>query len=343
MVNISSGTTGRVGVLLINLGTPEATDYLSIRRYLQEFLSDRRVVELPRIIWWPVLNGIILTFRPSKSAKAYKSIWNNELNESPLKSITRAQSDALGIRLGRAHQGLVVKWAMRYGRPSIEAGIKGLMREGAERILLVPLYPQYSATTTATVFDKAAEALAKMRAQPAVRTLPPFPDDVAYINALAASINRQFETLDPRPDDLLLSFHGLPVSYVEKGDPYRDHCLLTADMLKKALRWPDQHFHVSFQSRVGRTEWLTPYTDETIARLAKDGVKTLAVATPGFIADCVETLEEIAIAGGELFHENGGEHFTCLECLNASDEGIDMLEKLIRRELSGWIGQVNSE
>lgn len=334
----SAGAAGRVGVLLINLGTPEATDYLSIRRYLQEFLSDPRVVEVPRLIWWPVLNGIILTFRPSKSAKAYKAIWNEELDESPLKTITRSQAEALQARFGKTHPDLIVKWAMRYGRPSIEAGIKGLMREGAERILLVPLYPQYSATTTATVFDKAAEALGRMRAQPAIRTLPPFPDDAAYIAALAASVREQVAALDPQPADLLLSFHGLPVAYVEKGDPYRDHCLRTAAALRQAFGWPEEKFHLSFQSRVGRAEWLTPYTDETIARLAREGVKNLAVVTPGFIADCVETLEEIAIAGGETFHENGGENFTCLACLNDSDQGIDMLEVLLRRELSGWIG-----
>ena len=212
------------------------------------------------------------------------------------------------------------------------------LREGAERILLVPLYPQYSATTTATVFDKAAEALGKMRAQPAIRTLPPFPDDAAYIAALAASVREQVAALDPQPADLLLSFHGLPVAYVEKGDPYRDHCLRTAAALQQALSWPEDKFHLSFQSRVGRAEWLTPYTDETLARLAREGVKTLAVVTPGFIADCVETLEEIAIAGGETFHENGGENFTCLACLNDSDQGIDMLEVLLKRELSGWIG-----
>lgn len=338
MSNKASAKGKGVGVLLINLGTPEATDFLSVRRYLQEFLSDRRVVEVPRLIWWLVLNGIILTFRPSKSAKAYKAIWNKELDESPLKTITRAQADALQARFANTHPDLIVKWAMRYGRPSLEAGIKGLMREGAERILLVPLYPQYSATTTATVIDKAAEALAKMRAQPAIRTLPPFPDDAAYIEALAASVRAQVATLTPQPADLLLSFHGLPVAYVEKGDPYRDHCLRTAAALQKALGWPEAKFHLSYQSRVGRAEWLTPYTDATVARLAREGVKSLAVVTPGFVADCVETLEEIAIAAGETFHENGGENFTCLACLNDSDQGIDMLEVLVRRELSGWIG-----
>lgn len=343
MGNNSAVAGERIGVLLINLGTPEATDYLSIRRYLQEFLSDRRVVEMPRLFWWPLLNGIILTFRPSKSAKAYRAIWNQELNESPLKTITRAQSEALGAQMQAAYPDLLVKWAMRYGRPSLEAGIKGLIRDGAERILLVPLYPQYSATTTATVFDKAAEALGRMRAQPAIRTLPPFPDDAFYIEALAASITSQMQALAPRPRDLLLSFHGLPQAYVEKGDPYQDHCLRTAAALKAELQWPESHFHVSFQSRVGRAEWLRPYTDQTIARLAEEGVGNLAVVTPGFIADCVETLEEIAILGKQTFQQHGGGHFTCLDCLNASEFSIDMLEKLVRRELSGWLDPVKSE
>ncbi len=327
---------GRIAALIVNLGTPEATDYWSIRRYLKEFLWDRRVVEVPRPVWWLILNGIILTFRPKKSGRAYDRIWNKARGESPLKTITRAQAEKLGQSFARSHPDLIVDWAMRYGKPSIEERINALAAQGVDRILLFPLYPQYSATTSATVVDKTAEALMKMRAQPSLRTVPPFPDDPLYIEALAGSIQAQLEDMPEKPEDLLLSFHGLPQSYVAKGDPYQDHCQRTAAALHKALGWPDTHFHIAFQSRVGRAEWLRPYTDETIANLAKQGVKNLAVITPGFIADCVETLEEIAIGGRETFRANGGENLTCLACLNDSEPGVAMLHTIITREISGW-------
>ncbi len=279
--------SGRLAVLLVNLGTPEATDFWSVRRYLKEFLSDRRVVEMPRIIWWPLLNGIILTLRPKKSGHAYDSIWNRELNESPLKTITRAQAEGVAQKFASTQPELIIDWAMRYGKPSIEERIASLAEQGVDRILLFPLYPQYSATTSATVVDEAARSLMKMRAQPSLRTVPPFPDNPAYIRALGISIEKQLAAMSARPEHLLLSFHGLPQSYVDKGDPYQKHCMASADALQKFLNWPDELFHVAFQSRVGRAEWLRPYSDETIISLAQAGVKNLAVATPGFVADCV--------------------------------------------------------
>jgi len=330
-------TGARTAVLIVNLGTPEATDFWSIRRYLKEFLMDPRVVEMPRLIWWFILNGIILTFRPKKSGRAYDKIWNHERGESPLKTITRAQAEKLARNFAELYPDLIIDWGMRYGHPSIEERIGSLTRQGVNRILLFPLYPQYSATTTATVVDKAAQVLMKMRAQPALRTVPPFPDDPVYIDALAISIRKQLEAMPRQPDDLLLSFHGLPESYVEKGDPYQRHCEATAAALQSALGWPKAHFHFAYQSRVGRAEWLRPYTDETIAALARDGVKNLAVVTPGFVADCVETLEEIAIVGREVFRQNGAEDLTCLACLNDSDEGIAMLQSIITREICGWV------
>jgi len=327
---------GRVAALIVNLGTPEATDYWSIRRYLKEFLWDPRVVEVPRPLWWLILNGIILTLRPKTSGRAYDKIWNRELGESPLKTITRSQAEKLSQSLAGPHPDLLIDWAMRYGKPSIEERIKSLSAQGVDRILIFPLYPQYSATTTATVVDKTAQTLMKMRAQPSLRTVPPFPDDPVYIEALASSITSQLEAMAQTPEDLLLSFHGLPQAYVEKGDPYQDHCLRTAKALRKTLDWPQAQFHLAFQSRVGRAEWLRPYTDETIAALAQKGVKNLAVLTPGFIADCVETLEEIAIGGDETFRAHGGENLTCLTCLNDSQQAISMLQAIISREISGW-------
>ena len=328
---------GGIAALIVNLGTPEATDYWSIRRYLKEFLWDRRVVEMPRPLWWLILNGVILTFRPKRSGRAYDRIWNHEQGESPLKTITRSQAQKLAQSLSAAHPGLLVDWAMRYGKPSIEERITELHAQGAERILLFPLYPQYSATTTASVVDKAAEALMKMRAQPSLRSVPPFPDDPLYITALRDSIQNQIAAMEEKPEDLLLSFHGLPESYVEKGDPYQEHCQRSAKALRRALDWPQAHFHIAFQSRVGRAEWLRPYTEETIAALARKGVRNLAVVTPGFIADCVETLEEIAIGGAETFRANGGQNLTCLACLNDSDPAISMLRAIIDREISGWV------
>ena len=327
---------GRIGVLLVNLGTPDATDYWSMRRYLGEFLSDPRVIEVPRLIWWPILNLIILTFRPTKSGRNYASIWNKERNESPLRTITRSQAEKLAPRFADDKR-ILVDWAMRYGTPSIPERLKAMKDAGCERILIAPLYPQYAASTTATVNDKAFETLKAMRWQPAIRTLPPYHDDPVYIDALARSMQRSIASLDFEPEIVLSSFHGLPKSYFDKGDPYHCHCHKSARLLRERLGWTKEKLKLTFQSRFGRAEWLQPYTDATVEGLAKNGVKRIAVISPGFAADCVETLEEIAGENRDIFLEHGGEKFAALPCLNDSEESIDLFEHLVRRELSGWI------
>ncbi|WP_018699708.1 ferrochelatase [Amorphus coralli] len=328
---------GRVGVLIVNLGTPEGTDYWSMRRYLKEFLSDRRVIEVPRAIWWPILNLIILSTRPQKSGEAYETIWNKERDESPLKTITRSQSDTLSGLMEGKDPRLVVDWAMRYGKPSIVERMQALKEQGCEKILVVPLYPQYAASTTATVNDKAFEALAGMRWQPALRTAAPWHDDPVYIEALAASLTRHLEGLDFEPEVILTSYHGLPESYLRKGDPYHCHCHKTTRLLRERLGWPEERLRVTFQSRFGKEPWLQPYTDVTVKELAQSGVKRLAIMTPGFVSDCLETLEEIAIQNGEFFHEAGGEQFAAIPCLNDSPEGMRVLQTVIERELQGWL------
>jgi len=329
--------TGRIGVLVVNLGTPDGTDYWSVRRYLKEFLSDRRVVETPRLIWWPILNGIILSTRPQKSGEAYATIWNKELNESPLRTITRSQAEKLGHHFAGRDGRVIVDWAMRYGTPPIGERLEAMVKAGAERVLIVPLYPQYSAATTATVNDKAFEALARMRWQPAVRTVPPYHDDPVYIAALADSIRAHLATLDFEPEVVLASFHGLPQEYFDRGDPYYCHCQKTVRLLREALGWDAGKLPITFQSRLGRKAWLRPYTDETVAALAKDGVKRLAVVMPGFSADCLETLEEIAGQNAEIFEENGGEYFAAIPCLNDSEPGMRVIRAIVERELSGWL------
>jgi protoporphyrin/coproporphyrin ferrochelatase len=326
---------GRIGVLLINLGTPDATGYWAMRRYLKEFLSDARVIEVNRAVWWFVLNAIVLTRRPFKSGEAYRLIWNKERDESPLRTVTRAQAEKIAARLAKDPR-LVVDWAMRYGNPSIESRLEALQREGCDRILLFPLYPQYSAATTATACDKAFDALKEMRWQPAIRVVPPYYDDPAYIEALAASMREGLSRLDFEPELVIASFHGLPQTYFEKGDPYYCHCVKTVRLLREALGWPEERLRLTFQSRFGRAEWLKPYTAQTIAELAGSSVKRLAVITPGFAADCIETLEEIAIRGGETFREHGGERYAALPCLNDSAPSIAALSAIAARELGGW-------
>jgi len=326
---------GRVGVLLANLGSPAGTDYGSMRRYLKEFLWDRRVIEVPRPVWWAILNGIVLTTRPQKSGHAYETIWNKERNEAPLITITRAQAEKLGERL--AGDGVMVDWAMRYGAPAIGERLKAMKAQGCDRILVAPLYPQYAAATTATANDVAFKALQQMRWQPAVRTMPPYHDDAAYIDALAESLTTGLAGLDFEPELVLASFHGLPRAYLDKGDPYHCHCQKTTRLLREKLGWPEERLRICFQSRFGRAEWLQPYFDETVTELARGGTKRLAVIMPGFSADCLETLEEIAIRGGETFREHGGEHYAAIPCLNDSDPGMRLIETLVRRELAGWI------
>jgi ferrochelatase len=324
--------SGGVGVLLVNLGTPDAPDPRSVKRYLAEFLSDRRVVEIPALLWQPILRGIILNTRPKKSAHAYGQVWTEA--GSPLAAITAEQAARLQARLGECAK---VSYAMRYGRPEIGAALQALMDAGCERILLAPLYPQYSAATTATVVDKAADQLRTMRWQPALRTLPPYHDDPAYIAALAADLGGQIDALDFRPDVLLLSFHGMPERTLHLGDPYHCQCRKTARLLEAALARPDLRVETSFQSRFGRAKWLEPATDEVLEAEAKAGTRRLAIAAPGFSADCLETLEELAIRGREQFLAAGGEKFAALACLNAGDAGMDMLDALVRRELAGWV------
>lgn len=324
--------SGRIGVLIVNLGTPEAAEPGAVKRYLAEFLSDKRVIEIPQLVWQPILRGIILNTRPKKSAEAYAKVWTE--GGSPLAVITREQAEELQERLGDSVR---VCYAMRYGNPSIPDQIKALQDQGCDRILLAPLYPQYCAATTATVVDKAAEALGAMRWQASLRTLPPYYDDPTYIDALASDISGQLDALKFAPEVLLLSFHGMPQRTLDLGDPYHCHCRKTARLLEEKLAKSDLRIETSFQSRFGKAKWLEPATDETLVKEAQAGTRRLAIAAPGFAADCVETLEELAIAGREQFTDAGGEDFAVLSCLNTSDAGMGMLEAIIKRELSGWI------
>jgi ferrochelatase len=319
-----------IGVLLINLGTPDAPEVHAVRRYLAEFLSDRRVIEIHPIAWKPILHGIVLRTRPKKSAEAYNQVWTNE--GSPLRAIAHRQAEALRGRL----TGVSIHYAMRYGNPGIAAAMDNMVREGCTRIIAAPLYPQYCAATTATANDAVFAALASMRWQPALRTLPPYYDDPFYIGAVAKNVKRQLQALDFEPERLLLSFHGMPVRTLELGDPYHCHCLKSARLVSEAL---GREVDVAFQSRFGRAKWLEPATDATLAAYAKRGVTSVAVAAPGFSADCIETLEELGIRGRRTFLDAGGHKFALLDCLNDSLEGIDMLANLIGRELAGWRDQ----
>ncbi|MGN6279507.1 MAG: ferrochelatase [Sphingomonas sp.] len=318
----------RIGVLLINLGTPDAATPRAVKRYLGEFLSDKRVVEIPGLIWQPILRGIILNTRPKKSAHAYGQVWRAD--GSPLAAITKAQAGALADAFG---PGVIVDWAMRYGTPSIAERLAALKDQGCERILLAPLYPQYCAATTATANDKAFAALAGMRWQPAVRTLPPYYDDPLYIDALKAMIEAELGALDFAPQAVVASFHGMPRRTLELGDPYHCHCAKTARMLGDAM---GRELVLAFQSRFGRAKWLEPATDATLAAFPAKGVTRVAIVAPGFSADCLETLEELAIRGRETFVAAGGTHFAYLPCLNDSAIGIAMLTSILSRELAGW-------
>src|SRR6188508_2489172 len=313
---------GRIGVLIVNLGTPDATDAGSVRRYLREFLSDKRVIENQGLIWKFVLNAIILPRRPRVKGRDYEKIWNRERNESPLKTITRAQAAKLRATIEAVDPTIMVDWAMRYGNPSLETRIEALAKAGCERILLLPLYPQYAAATSATVCDIAFLTLIKMRDQPALRVVPPYYDDPVYIEALASSIEAELRRLPFAPELILASFHGIPKSYVDEGDPYPLHCAETVRLLRARMGLDESKLMLTFQSRFGKAEWLQPYTDKTVEALAQRGVKKLAVVTPGFSADCLETLEEIAGENAEIFKHNGGVEFAAIPCLNDSEGGI---------------------
>jgi ferrochelatase len=327
----------RIGVLLVNLGTPEATDYWSMRRYLKEFLSDRRVIEENRIKWWLVLNLIILTVRPGRKGRDYDKIWNRERDESPLKTITRSQAEKLAAMAEFSAGPLIVDWAMRYGHPSLASRLEALRQAGCDRILIFPLYPQYAAATTATVCDKAFETLSAMRWQPAIRVVPAYYEDPVYIEAVASALQAELGKLAFAPDVILASFHSMPEDYLRKGDPYHCQCVKTARLVREKLGLDDSRFMMSFQSRFGTAEWLKPYTDATVKSLAQRGVANLAVVMPGFSADCLETLEEIAIENAEIFRRNGGKNFAAIPCLNDSDAGMAVIRHVALRELKGWM------
>ena len=325
---------GKTGILLVNLGTPDSPDTKGLRPYLKQFLSDRRVIETSPLVWQPILRGIILNTRPRKSARAYAKIWNDETNESPLRYFTRLQAEKLKYRLGDT---LEVEWAMRYGLPSIADKLAELKTRGCERISVIALYPQYSASTSASVYDEVFRALLDMRWQPALRTVPPYHDDPVYIDALAKSVENHLATLDWEPELIITSFHGIPQSYFKKGDPYHCQCQKTARLLRERLGLSKDRLMITFQSRFGPEEWLQPYTDKTVKALPKKGIKRIAVMNPGFVSDCLETLEEIGEQARESFMEHGGEKFTHIPCLNDSDEGMRVIDHVVARELSGWV------
>ncbi|MES2781966.1 MAG: ferrochelatase [Pseudomonadota bacterium] len=321
--------TPKIGVLLVNLGTPDEPTTPAVKRYLKQFLSDRRVVEIPPLIWQPILRAIILNTRPQKSAEAYAKVWTDK--GSPLAFFTAGQAEALQERMGDSAD---VRYAMRYGNPSVADQLAAMKAAGCNRILIAPMYPQYSGATTGTVLDEAYATLTAMRWHPAIRTLPAYHDDAAYIGALKTSIEASLAGLDFEPEAIVISFHGMPERTLQLGDPYHCHCQKTARLLSEAM---GRELVVSFQSRFGRAKWLEPATDDTLMRLAREGTRKVAIFAPGFSVDCLETLEELAMQGHEQFEEEGGTHYAYMPCLNDSDVGMDMVERIIRRELAGWI------
>ena len=333
----ATSAAGKIGVLLVNLGTPEAADAPAVRRYLKEFLTDPRVIEDQGALWQLALNGVILPIRPRRKARDYAKIWNREKNESPLKTITRSQAEKLARALEPLGPHLVVDWAMRYGRPSIASKLGALLAQGCERILVMPLYPQYCAATTATVCDEVFRVLSRLRYQPAVRIAPPYYNDTVYIEALGSSTGAELSQLSFKPEVVLASFHGVPKAYVDNGDPYFAHCVETVRLLRERLNLEQSKLTMTFQSRFGRGKWLEPATNLTLKQLAKSGVKNIAVVTPGFSADCLETLEEIAIEGERIFKKYGGENFAAIPCLNDSAPGMLVIWQMALRELKGWV------
>ena len=324
---------GQVGVLFVNLGSPDDASPAAVKRYLKQFLSDRRVIELNPLIWQVILRGIVLNVRPKKTAAAYQEIWMEGEEGSPLRHYTRMQAEAVQTR----HNNLIVDWAMRYGNPSISDRLHHLKDEGCDRILIVPMYPQYSATTTASVSDEVFRVLGDMRWQPAIRIAPPFHDHPAYIAALADSIQDHLANMETPPDAIIASYHGIPKPYFDAGDPYHCHCAKTTRLLRETLAMGDPALRLTFQSRFGFQEWLQPYTDKTLEALPGEGVKRVAVLAPSFVADCLETLEEMAIQGKETFIEAGGEDFSYIPCLNDSTAAVDLFSTIVETETAGWV------
>ncbi len=321
---------GKTGVLLINLGTPDSTNWWDIRKYLKEFLSDKRVIEVNPFIWQIILNLFILTFRPSKTAKAYKEIWMKNVNKSPLRFYTEMQTKKLSERI--KNENLIIDFAMRYGNPSIKSKIEIMQKEGCEKLIIFPLYPQYASPTTATVCDEVFRVLMRMRWQPAIQIVPHYESEPLYIEALLKSINKKLSIIDWKPDLIMASYHGIPKKYFEKGDPYHCYCQKTTRLISE--KFNKIKIITTFQSRFGPEEWLQPYTDKTLEKLPKEGVKKVLVISPGFASDCVETLEEILIQGKEIFEKAGGEKFEFIPCLNDDDDHINLLEHLVKRNLN---------
>jgi ferrochelatase len=326
-----------IGVLLVNLGTPDAAEPVAVRRYLKQFLTDRRVIERDGLLWKLVLNGIILPLRSRRKARDYQKIWNHAKNESPFKTITRSQAEKLAGILEPLGPHVIVDWAMRYANPSIASRLEALVARGCERILVMPLYPQYAAATTATVCDEVFRFLMRLRRQPALRVLPAYYDDPYYIEVLASSLKAELKALPFAPDVIMVSYHGMPREYVDKGDPYESQCARTTELLRAQLGLDETKLMMTFQSRFGRSRWLEPYTIKTVKALAKKGVKNLVVMTPGFSADCLETLEEIAVENAHVFKRYGGKNFAAIPCLNDSQAGMLMIWQLAMRELKGWV------
>jgi len=329
--------TGGIGVLIVNLGTPDAPTPRAVRRYLKEFLTDRRVIERNSLLWKALLNGVILPLRSRRRARDYAKIWNRDKDESPIKTITRAQAEKLGGVLEPLGKHVIVDWAMRYGSPSLASRLEVLVTWGCERILVMPLYPQYSAATTATVCDEVFRFLLRLRRQPALRFLPAYYEDPYYIEVLASSLQAELKSLPFTPDVILASYHGMPREAIVRGDPYEAQCTRTTELLRAQLGLDDKKLMMAFQSRFGRAQWLEPYTINTVRALARKGVKNLVVITPGFSADCLETLEEIKVENARMFMRYGGENFAAIPCLNDSEAGMLMLWQLAMRELKGWV------
>lgn len=339
MKNNTQQASKRTGILIVNLGTPDALGYFALRRYLKEFLSDPRVVEKNRFVWWCILNIILLSFIPFRSSRNYAKIWNKELNESPLRTITRATAEKLAHKLSNPFgESMSVEWAMRYGTPNIEEKMTKMRLAGCTKIVVLPLYPQYSAVTTASVYDAVFDTMKKMRWMPSIRMIDPYYDHPTYIETISNSIRQHLSDRETQPEKIVLSYHGLPKANLEKGDPYYCHCRKTSRLIAENLGMDEETVITTFQSRFGREEWLKPYTDITLEELAQSGTKDICILTPGFSADCVETLEEIAIQNKETFLGNGGKTYTFIPCLNDSDEGINLYNQLLDENLEGWKG-----